>query len=268
MRSHPVLSVLLCLALLACGREDRLTRCLAGNPLPDNQEEQWALGCRIPGFGGLALDRPEGEPGVQQRVYLTDLAEEGRARKVVAPFLRGLPLDVRQGQYTFAQLQDWKARSSRLSTDSAVVFVGISLDKNRLVVGVSEPAAISRVHSLLPTLRIPREAVIFDHAEQPCTAEYRFGLGVQVQDSISGQLITSGARLIVRDGAFVDTVQAPVNRPDVDSLPIPAVGERPGVYTLTVQKPGYREWRKSGVRVTADRCHVQPVGVTARLQPR
>ena len=225
------------------------------------------MGCRIPGFGGFALDRPEGEPGLQQRVYLTDLEEERRARTVLAPFLRGLPLDVRQGQYTFAQLQDWKARSSRLFGDSAVVFAGIALDKNRLVVGISEPAAISRVQTLLPRLRIPREAVIFEHAEQGCTAEYRFGLGIQVRDSITGQFIASGARLIVRDGAFGDTVQVPANRPDVDPLPIPAAGERPGVYTLTVQKPGYREWRKSGVRVTADRCHVQLVRVTARLQP-
>ncbi|MBA3970142.1 MAG: hypothetical protein H0X52_08575, partial [Gemmatimonadetes bacterium] len=69
--------------------------------------------------------------------------------------------------------------------------------------------------------------------------------------SITGELIASGARLIVRDGEYVDTVQVPANRPDVDSLAIPAAGERPGVYTLTVQKPGYQEWRKSGVRVTA-----------------
>lgn len=115
---------------------------------------------------------------------------------------------------------------------------------------------------------LPREAVIFDHAKQPCTAEYRYGLGIQVQDSVTGQFIASGARLIVRDGAFVETMQAPANRPDVDSLPIPAAGERPGVYTLTVQKPGYREWRTSGVKVTADRCHVQPVRVLARLQPQ
>ena len=134
------------------------------------------MGCRIPGFGGLALDRPEGEPGAQQRVCLTDLGEERRARKVIAPFLRGLPLDVRQGQYTFAQLQDWKARLSRLFADSAVVSAGIALDKNRLVVAVSEPAAIARVHGLLPRLGIPREAVIFEHAEQGCTAEYRFGV--------------------------------------------------------------------------------------------
>ncbi len=268
MHSHSLLSLGLCAALLACSPQERLARCLESNPLPDNQEEQWELGCRIPGFGGFALDRPEMEPGVQQRVYLTDLAEERRARKVLAPFLRGLPLDVRQGQYTFADFQDWKARSYGLSADSAVVFSGISLDKNRLVVGISEPAAIARVNALLPSLGIPRETVIFEHAEQPCTLEYQYGLGVHVRDSITGELIASGARLIVRDGEYVDTVQAPANRPDVDSLASPAAGERPGVYSLTVQKPGYREWRKSGVRVTADRCHVQPVRVTARLQPR
>jgi hypothetical protein len=268
MHSHSLLSLGLCAALLACSPQDRLPRCLESNPLPDNQEEQWALGCRIPGFGGFALDRPEMEPGVQQRVYLTDLAEERRARKVLAPFLRGLPLDVRQGQYTFADLQDWKARSYGLSADSAVVFSGISLDKNRLVVGISEPAAAPRVQSLLPSLGIPREAVIFEQGGKSCTTEYRFGLGVQLQDSITGQFIASGARLILRDGEYVDTVQAPANRPDVDSLAIPAAGERPGVYTLTVQKPGYREWTRFRVRVTADRCHVQPVRVTARLQPR
>jgi hypothetical protein len=187
---------------------------------------------------------------------------------VLAPHLHGLPLDVRQGKYTFAQLQNWKAQSYRLFTVPGVDWVGVSVEENRLVVGIYDPAATPRVQSLLPSLGMPREAVIFEQGGKSCTAIYQFGLAVKAQDSITGQFITSGARLIVREGTFVDTVQAPANRPDVDSLGVPAAGERPGVYTLTVQKPGYRDWTKSGVRVTADECHVHLVRVTARLQPR
>lgn len=46
-----------------------------------------------------------------------------------------------------------------------------------------------------------------------------------------------------------------------------SAGERPGTYTVTVSKPGFRDWQRAGIVVTADECHVHPVELSARLQP-
>ena len=102
-----------------------------------------------------------------------------------------------------------------------------------------------------------------------CTADYRFGLTVTVVDSVTSAPPAS-AVLLARSGAFVDSVgpATPVvgslNGPPV--LVLSAAGERPGTYDLTVRAPGYRDWTRTGVEVTADECHVHGVPVTARLR--
>jgi hypothetical protein len=102
-----------------------------------------------------------------------------------------------------------------------------------------------------------------------CTADFRFGLNVTVVDSVTSAPPAS-AVLIARTGAVVDSVgpatpqQLVLNGPPV--LLLGAAGERPGTYDLTVRAPGYRDWTRNGVRVTADECHVRGIAVTARLQ--
>lgn len=100
-----------------------------------------------------------------------------------------------------------------------------------------------------------------------CTENFVFGLQVAVQDSSTGSAAASGAQLIAQDGAWADTVGFPPNRPDLDVQPLVSAGERPGTYTVTVRKGGFRDWQRTGVVVTADECHVHPVELTARLQP-
>jgi hypothetical protein len=58
----------------------------------------------------------------------------------------------------------------------------------------------------------------------------------------------------------------PAGRPDLDSLGLPGAGEHPGVFQVTVRKSGYRDWVRSGVEVTADKCHVRRTDLTALLQ--
>ncbi len=106
-----------------------------------------------------------------------------------------------------------------------------------------------------------------DNTGLACTANFVFGLEVAVQDSSTGAPAASGAQLIAQDGAWADTVAFPSNRPDLDAQPLVSAGERPGTYTVTVRKAGFRDWQRSGVVVTADECHVHPVDLTARLQP-
>ncbi|HEX5724585.1 MAG TPA: hypothetical protein VFX98_03920 [Longimicrobiaceae bacterium] len=85
---------------------------------------------------------------------------------------------------------------------------------------------------------------------------------VTAQDSVTGQIVTPGASLIIREGAFVDSVMAP---PPVTS--IAAGSNRPGTYQVTVRRPGYQVWRREGVRVDDADCGVETVELVARLQP-
>lgn len=105
-----------------------------------------------------------------------------------------------------------------------------------------------------------------------CTSDFRFGLAVYVKDSSTGAWAASGARLFsdiggtsVDSGTMFPTA-FPANRPDLDSLPLGGAGERAGVYRVRVQKAGYVDWVRTGVRVTEDECHVRRTVLTARLQ--
>jgi hypothetical protein len=91
------------------------------------------------------------------------------------------------------------------------------------------------------------------------------GVNVFLKDSMSGGWAASGARLMIRDGAYVDSSAMPANRPDLDALPLWGAGERAGIYAITVRKPGFVDWEKAGVRVTKNECHVNTRELTAQL---
>ena len=95
-----------------------------------------------------------------------------------------------------------------------------------------------------------------------CSAEAKPAIVVEVRDSLTNAAAGNGARVIARDGAFADTAGtfAPLEGPVLLAL------EREGTYTVTVEREGYRLWTRTGVRVTADECHVRTVSLTARLQ--
>ena len=95
-----------------------------------------------------------------------------------------------------------------------------------------------------------------------CTLSFDYGIIVRVEDSLSGASAAFGARLVLRDGAYVDSTAV-----SFDGLHLSGAGERAGSYTVTVQKPTYHDWTRTNVRVTADECHVKAVSLTARLQP-
>jgi hypothetical protein len=94
-----------------------------------------------------------------------------------------------------------------------------------------------------------------------CTADLRAGLVVTVLDSASGQAIASSSLVVARQGTFADTARVS------SAATYGLLYERAGVYDVTVSHAGYRDWHRSGVTVPADRCHVQTVALTARLQP-
>ena len=97
-----------------------------------------------------------------------------------------------------------------------------------------------------------------------CTTELRFGIAVEVRDAVTGAPAADGARLIARDGDYVEIVEGP---PVPGMTFLQAAGERAGRYTVTIQKTGYQDWTRSNVWVRDAGCHVVTVRFEARLQP-
>jgi len=109
--------------------------------------------------------------------------------------------------------------------------------------------------------------------EEPLTVECLSvpvaGLRVAVVDSITLSP-PAEATLVARSPAFVDSI-GPVEPSRVtttqrDTLVLYAAVDRPGTYSVQVRSPGYSEWLRTTVAVTADACHVRTVTLTARLQ--
>jgi hypothetical protein len=94
-----------------------------------------------------------------------------------------------------------------------------------------------------------------------CTTVLKFGIVVTVVDSVTNLAPDTEVTAIARDGPFTDTSNVP---PGVGTLAL--AQERAGTYMVEIRVSGYLPWVGSAVRVTEDRCHVQPVLITARLQ--
>ncbi|MDA0327533.1 MAG: hypothetical protein O2958_00775 [Gemmatimonadetes bacterium] len=95
-----------------------------------------------------------------------------------------------------------------------------------------------------------------------CTANFVYGITVEVIDSASQLPLADGATMTLRDGSYVESVTD-----TFDGLRLSGAGERPGTYAVTVARPNYHTWSAvSPVVVTADQCHVIPVALRAPLQ--
>lgn len=94
-----------------------------------------------------------------------------------------------------------------------------------------------------------------------CTAEFVYGISVQVRDSVSGAPVTEDLEGQLTAPRYAETMEAWGNV-------LVGAGERPGTYTVVVAATGYEEWRREGVRVEAGRCHVTPVSMDADLTPQ
>lgn len=103
-----------------------------------------------------------------------------------------------------------------------------------------------------------------------CTTSVEPGLEIQVRDARTGAPAAAGVVAIARDGAYTDTLRvAGWNGPPGDSTATTVAGasERPGTYDIRIQKPGYRAWERTGVRVRDDECHVVTVRLDVLLEP-
>jgi hypothetical protein len=95
-----------------------------------------------------------------------------------------------------------------------------------------------------------------------CTTEFVYGVNVTVLDAVTSAPIVEGATLTIRDAGYVEVVTE-----SYDGQTLSGAGERPGRYTLTVDRAGYQQWVQDGVVVIRGECHVTPAAVEARLTP-
>jgi hypothetical protein len=92
-----------------------------------------------------------------------------------------------------------------------------------------------------------------------CPGVVQPSVRLTVEDAMSGTNVTPGASVVLRSGAYADSLVAP---PGVNSV---GVGNRAGTFTLTVRRAGYELWTRTDVRVEAGPCGAATVELTARL---
>jgi hypothetical protein len=98
-----------------------------------------------------------------------------------------------------------------------------------------------------------------------CTTSIEPGIIVRIRDSKSKLPAAEGASGYVRDGSYVDSLRTAEGDAQGVLISLQAAFERPGVYTIVVVNDGYQTWKKDGVKVGSDECHVRTVYVTADL---
>ncbi len=98
-----------------------------------------------------------------------------------------------------------------------------------------------------------------------CTDEGSFAVNVRVVDAATGASRADGATLVVREGAYADSMTGGPGSPPV----LAAAPEREGTYEVTVRRAGYRDWTRSGVRVgRGGSCNgLRSALLTAELEP-
>jgi hypothetical protein len=96
-----------------------------------------------------------------------------------------------------------------------------------------------------------------------CTTDVWPAVTVQVRDAATQAPAASGTAAYVRDGTYIDPLRP--GDPGENALELFGAQERPGTYTVTIDKPGYQQWKQERVRVRDGSCHVQTVTLQANL---
>jgi hypothetical protein len=96
-----------------------------------------------------------------------------------------------------------------------------------------------------------------------CTAPRSIAVQLDVSDSLTGVGLADSAAGTAVSGGYQDSLHH-FGSPPATTL---WGGDRIGIYTVTVQRPAYRDWVKANVRVSqVGECgNVIPVDLVARL---
>jgi hypothetical protein len=92
-----------------------------------------------------------------------------------------------------------------------------------------------------------------------CTADFRPAIEVEIRDAGTGAPLAHAATGVVRDGAYADSLRPArsLSSDPASMVSRSAAGERPGTYSVEVQRGGYLTWTASNVSVERGRCHVE-----------
>jgi hypothetical protein len=107
-----------------------------------------------------------------------------------------------------------------------------------------------------------------DGLEPACLPVAHPGIEVEVRDMLTEEFRADSARGMVQDGAYADSLVI-VRLDGPQSMPsaLGAAWDRPGIYSVRIERNGYQQWDTSGVRVQADQCGASTVQLVARLSP-
>jgi len=101
-----------------------------------------------------------------------------------------------------------------------------------------------------------------------CGAAVLRGIEVEVRDADTGTPAAEDAQGVITDGLYTESLRLVGwgSGPTPSPLVLGGADERPGTYTVTITKPGYQPWIRTGVQVIEGPCNVQTVRLQAQLE--
>lgn len=117
---------------------------------------------QAPGFGGMFVDSDG-----RLAVYILDTTKLAATRVAIeavfgSNHVPAAGIRAVQGQYSISQLKTWTERASRLLSTPGVTIVDLDERRNRVVVGIDGVDRTRAISRELPSLRIPRNAVLIE----------------------------------------------------------------------------------------------------------
>lgn len=123
----------------------------------------------------------------------------------------------------------------------------------------------SRTSLILTAALVVASCDLIGPGNDICFSVERDAIDLYLSDADTGErIIANDLRVVVRDGAFADTVNIDDGEP---VGPLGLVPQRPGTYEVSVTVEGYAAWHKDGIRVPRDgECDIEAATIYARLR--
>jgi hypothetical protein len=101
---------------------------------------------------------------------------------------------------------------------------------------------------------------------EPCLPVAHPAVDVEVRDAQTDELRADSARGVARDGTYSDSLVV-VRAEGAQSVPAALGGawDRPGTYSVRIERAGYQPWDTVGIHVHGIRCGVVAVQLVAHL---
>ena len=100
-----------------------------------------------------------------------------------------------------------------------------------------------------------------------CSATDQPAIQLEVRDILTRAPVNDSVFATARDGAYFDTLRVSAAATNASAVTLVAASGRAGLYEVTVTRPGYRQWTRTGIRVTRGECGLDIPLLQAWLQP-